>query len=79
MNLIRGAAAVGAVPYAVVLQKGFDQCAQGAQLADQLLRFDRHFVPVRPQNASDDNVHRLQKHIVDAERAKVGRVKLQEM
>ena len=79
MNLIRGAAAAGVVPYAVVLQKGFDQCAQCAQLAHQLFRFDWHFVPVRPENASDDNVHRLQKHIIDAERAKVGRVKLQEM
>jgi hypothetical protein len=79
VNLIRGAAALRKVPYAVVLQKGFDQCAQGAKLADQLLRFDWHFVPVRPKNASDDNVYRLQKHIIDAKRAKVGRVQLQEM
>ena len=66
-------------PDAVVLEESLYERAQRAQLAHQLFRFDWHFVPVRPENASDDNVHRLQKHISDAEGAKVGGVQLQDM
>jgi hypothetical protein len=67
-----------AAPDAVVLEQRLHKRAQSAQLGDQLLGFCRDFVPVRSQDAGDDDVDGLQQHVVDAERAKVGAVKLQD-
>ncbi len=58
-------------PDAVVLQQGLYQSAQSAKFADQLLGFHWHFVPVRPQDAGDDNVNGLQQYIIDAKRAEI--------